>query len=316
MEKAPLSKIHFGKTGFEASKVGLGCGGQSRLGQRQGQSSADSVKVVREALDLGINIIDTAKAYETESIVAKALKEAGSPDAVFVSTKIPARPDATEKAINGEIEERLKALETDCIDLLYLHGVPAAQYAEIRDRHLPVLEKAKEAGKIRFHGVTEQFEKDFAHAMLDDALRENEWDAVMVGFNLLNSSARTRVFPRTQSYGTAVQIMFAVRRALHDQAYLKEVIRGLVDDGKLREDFIDLENPLGFILESDEVESLPEAAYRYVLGEPGAEVILVGTGNVEHLRANVEAIRKGPLSPALKGKIDGLLGHLDCVSGS
>ena len=75
-----------GKTGLKVSVAGLGCGGNSRIGQGTGSSEAQSVALVREALDLGVNFLDTANAYETEGIVGKAIK--GRPrDSVVISTK-------------------------------------------------------------------------------------------------------------------------------------------------------------------------------------------------------------------------------------
>ena len=71
----------------------------------------------------------------------------------------------------------------------------------------------RDAGKIRFLGLTERFVKDTTHAMLT-ALLDDCWDAVMVGFNLLNPSARRRILTRTSALDIGVMNMFAVRRAL------------------------------------------------------------------------------------------------------
>ena len=75
-----------GKTGLKVSVAGLGCGGNSRIGLGTGLSEAQSVALVREALNLGVNFLDTANAYETEGVVGKAIK--GRPrDSVVISTK-------------------------------------------------------------------------------------------------------------------------------------------------------------------------------------------------------------------------------------
>src|SRR5207253_9570913 len=63
-----------GKTGLKVSVAGLGCGGNSRIGLGTGLGEAQSVALVREALDLGVNFLDTANAYETEGVVGKAIK--------------------------------------------------------------------------------------------------------------------------------------------------------------------------------------------------------------------------------------------------
>ncbi len=75
-----------GRTGLKVSVAGLGSGGHSRLGRATGRSEKESIALVRQALDLGINLIDTSEAYGTESIVGKAM--VGFPrDRVIISTK-------------------------------------------------------------------------------------------------------------------------------------------------------------------------------------------------------------------------------------
>ncbi len=64
-----------GRTGLRVSVAGLGCGGNSRLGKADGRSFAESVAVVRRALDLGVNFLDTAAAYGTEEIVGDAISQ-------------------------------------------------------------------------------------------------------------------------------------------------------------------------------------------------------------------------------------------------
>src|SRR5215207_150667 len=78
--------VTLGNTGLQVSVLGLGGGGHSRLGQQTGATEADSVALVRHALELGINFIDTAEAYGTEAIIGTALAGAPRQD-VILSTK-------------------------------------------------------------------------------------------------------------------------------------------------------------------------------------------------------------------------------------
>ena len=68
--------------------------------------------------------------------------------------------------------------------------------------------------KLRFIGITEGFNSDSGHDMLQRALQDDVWDVMMVGFNILNQSARERVFPTAMEKNVGILIMFAVRRAL------------------------------------------------------------------------------------------------------
>src|ERR1700754_2052713 len=63
-----------GRTGLKVSVAGLGCGGSSKLGLGTGKSEVDAVKVVQRAMDLGVNLIDTARSYGTEGVVGQAIK--------------------------------------------------------------------------------------------------------------------------------------------------------------------------------------------------------------------------------------------------
>jgi L-galactose dehydrogenase len=304
-----------GRTGLTVSVVGLGGGGHSRLGQAYGRSHADSVAVVRRAIDLGVDFVDTAFVYGTEAIVGEAIRASG--ERVALSTKCAMTRD--DRLIRGDelvrfAEKSLERLGLDTIDVYNLHGVGLEQYDYCRAELVPALIKLKEEGKIRFPGITERFHSDPSHAMLARALDDDFFDVMMVGFNLLNPSAARTVFPRTQAAGVGTQIMFAVRRALSRSHALEELIGGLIERGELDASELDPDRPLDFLLEG--ADSIVEAAYRFCRHTPGADVILTGTGNLEHLEQNVRFLQGAPLSPALLEKLERCFGEVDSVTGN
>ena len=77
-----------GNTGLRVGVAGLGCGGFSQLGLAQGKSEADAIAIIRQALELGVNLFDTAAAYGTEEVLGKAIKSARRED-VVICTKAP-----------------------------------------------------------------------------------------------------------------------------------------------------------------------------------------------------------------------------------
>src|SRR5690348_16199397 len=81
-----MDYVILGRTGLRASVLGLGGGGHSRLGQSAGASVEDSVALVRRALELGVNFLDTAEGYGTEPVVGAALQDVSRGD-VLLSTK-------------------------------------------------------------------------------------------------------------------------------------------------------------------------------------------------------------------------------------
>ena len=307
-----------GRTGLKVSVAGLGCGGHSRLGQKTGKTEQESISVVRQALDLGINLIDTAEAYGTERIVGKAIRDVGR-DQVVISTK-KLCPDPEGDDPSGElwrgVEHSLKRLQTDYVDVFYLHGVRSQQYQYAYETLAPVLGRLREEGKVRFLGVTEAFIPDPQHAMLKQALKDDCWDVVMVGFNLLNQSARQRVFPHTQTKNIGTMGMFAVRNALSRPVHLKKILAELRDKNQIDPALCEMPDVLGFLTDVGKAETLPEAAYRYCRYEPGLDSVLTGTGNIEHLKENIAALLKEPLPSEDCERLAALFGQVDSVSGN
>ena len=306
-----------GRTGLKASVAGLGCGGPSRLGQRTNKSEKESIALVRLALDSGINLLDTAEVYGTEEIVGKAVK--GFPrDQVILSTKkTPPASDHKEagRELRKGLEQSLRRLQTEYVDIFHLHGVKPKEYPYAVERLAPTLLKMRQEGKIRAVGITEAFVADPSHQMLQQALEDSCWDIVMVGFSILNQSARTAVFPKTLKGNVGVLVMFAVRRALSQTASLSEIWaelkqKGLVDGGS------SVGGPLDFLIKERSSSTIPEAAYRFCRHEPGVHVVLSGTGSPDHLKANIESLTKPPLPEPVTARLKKIFARVDCVTGN
>ena len=139
-----------GRTGLRVSVAGLGCGGFSRLGLGTGKSEADAIDLVHQALDLGVNLFDTASVYGTEEVLGKALKAAPR-DQVVIATKasIPSpRGSLRRRSRGGKPRQFAQALDTDYIDVFQLHGVAPEPYDHARDTIAPALLGEKAKGKI------------------------------------------------------------------------------------------------------------------------------------------------------------------------
>ncbi len=93
-----------GKTGLKVSVAGLGCGGFSRLGIPHGKTEDEAARLIHEAVDLGINLLDTAPVYGTESVVGKALKSiprtrsSSPPRPWSIATRNGTRPSGWSRA--------------------------------------------------------------------------------------------------------------------------------------------------------------------------------------------------------------------------
>lgn len=303
---------------MRVSRMGLGCGGHSRLGLSQGKSEAEATRVVHEALALGINFIDTAEGYRTEEVVGRGISHVKR-DELILSTKAGVHWQerySTPQEMRERVDACLKRLGTDYVDIFHLHGVAPADYPYAREALVPILFDLREEGKIRFIGITEQFANDTPHRMLALALKDDYWDVVMVGFSILNQTARERVFPITRARNIGTLDMFAVRRALSQPEALRELFATLAAQGALEGREVDLSDPLGFLLKDGAAGSIPEAAYRFCRWEPGMDVVLSGTGNVSHLRENACSLALPALPEPVIRRLSDLLGGIDTISGN
>lgn len=305
-----------GRTGLKVSVIGLGGGGPSRLGQRDHvNSEAQSADILRMGLDAGINFIDTAEAYGTEHIVGQALKGRDRAS-VIISTKKSTGKNAISAAeLREGLEQNLSRLGTDYIDVYHLHGVAPENYAHCREVLVPALLDLKQQGKIRFLGITEAWNSDVEHLMLQDALKDDVWDVMMVGFNLLNQTARETVLQPAMQQNIGILIMFAVRLALSRPERLRETLRQLIEQGQVDPADIDLDDPLGFAIGGDGGVNLPDLAYRFCHQEPGVHVTLSGTGNPAHLQANIDSFSRPPLPDAIIQRLKHIFRKSDSVTG-
>jgi aryl-alcohol dehydrogenase-like predicted oxidoreductase len=146
--------------------------------------------------------------------------------------------------------------------------------------------------------------------MLQEAAADTPWDTAMFAFNLMDQVARERVFPLTMKNRVGTLMMFAVRSIFARPEQLAETMRDLAAKGLVPADLAASDEPLGFLVHSNGASSVTDAAYRYVRHEPGVDVVLFGTGDAEHLKANIDSILKPPLPEADRAKLRTLFSHL------
>lgn len=183
-----MRKVRLGKTGLMVTQLGFGGIPIQRLNEK------DAVAVVTKCLDLGINFIDTANAYSTsEERIGKAI--AGRKEGLILATKSTSR---SREGIIKNLDQSLKMLGVDCIDLYQFHNVSDAKSLEIvLDPQGPreELEKAKKAGKIKHIGVT-------CHQIdtAKKAVASDKFETVMFPFNFVASEAMDELIPLARAH--------------------------------------------------------------------------------------------------------------------
>src|SRR5271163_2148095 len=202
-------------TNLVPSRVGLGTwaiGGW----MWGGTDEAESIKTIQHAIDIGINLIDTAPVYgfgRSEEIVGKALTDGGRRDKAVLATKVALEwvdgklcRNSTPSRIRGEIEDSLRRLRTDRIDLYQVHWP---------DHSIPIEETAREmdrlqrAGKIRAIGVSNFSADDMERFSAVAPLH-----SVQPPYNLFEREAEAEVLPYAQRHHLTVLAYGALCRGL------------------------------------------------------------------------------------------------------
>lgn len=290
-----------GRTHLKVSLLSLGSGGANRLGQAHAASPRESHRLIRRALDLGINFFDTASAYgDSESLLGTGLS--GVPRESYVlATKFSLREAAPGQA-RASLEASLRRLRTDYVDVFSFHGLDPEHYEVWIDTFLPELQAAQRDGLLRFIGMTERYETDFEHRALERAVSEAVFDVIMIGHNLISPGGLSSVLPRAYENRMGVIVMCAVRTVIVKPEMLRETIRQWKADGALAEDVVPDDAPLDWVL-GPGVESLADAAYRFAAESPAVSTVLTGTANLAHLEDNVRSILAPPLPEPISRRL-------------
>ncbi len=180
-----------GSTGETVSAIGLG---GSHIG-KAALSEAESIKLMHEAIDRGITFLDNSWDYnegQSELRMGKALAEGGYRDKAFLMTKIDGR---TKEAAAGQLDDSLKRLKTDRLDLVQFHEIlrfddPDRVFAE--GGALEAVMEAKKAGKVRYIGFTGHKDPRIHLYMMEVAqMRGFHFDTVQMPLNVMDAHYRS-----------------------------------------------------------------------------------------------------------------------------
>lgn len=298
-----MKKRVLGRTGLEVSEISLGGFFVSSYGAKTEQG----IEVIRRALDLGINYIDTAPGYaDSETVIGKALNGI-SPDRCFISTKLGYRPEPFNPKDRDElfrsVEESLRLLRRDYLDILMIHEPDRpglhGWWDDWENFHGPVrdvLEELKEQKIIRFTGLGGTTAHELARIV-----RTGYYDVVLTAFNysLLWREATWEIFPAAKEHKVGIIAGSPLQQGALTRRYDREVNSGASWLSlPRRNQFKALYRFL------DEIKiPLPELALRFVISNPDIATVLTGTGSVANLKQNIDAVAKGPLSQEILARL-------------
>ncbi len=230
---------------------------------------APLLEVVRSLSRLGGKLIDTAPAYgNAEPVVGKLVAQAGNRNQLFLATKV-GRGAQGVQAGRAELEQSLKQLGVDKVDLMQVHNLNGV------DAMLPVLREWKEAGKTRYIGVTCTSKNQYPE--LERLLRAQRMDFVQVDYAIDNREVEQRILPLAQERGVAVLTALPFGRGRVLEAFGKQPVPAWAQE-------------LG-------IRTWAQFALKYIVSHPAVTVAIPGTAKMEYLTDNLGAAR-GPMPDA------------------
>lgn len=210
------NKITLGKTNLQVLPLGLGANAVGGHNLFPGLNDETGRNIVRSALDHGINFIDSAFIYgpgRSEELIGEVLKERGGRDNVVIATKgahvitgDKITLDNSPAFLRQSVEDSLKRLQTDYIDLYYIHF---PDESTPKDEAVGELKKLKDEGKIRAIGVS-----NFSIDQLKQANKDGHVDVLQSHYNLLHRDAEQDLLPYTQEHGISFVPYFPLASGL------------------------------------------------------------------------------------------------------
>ncbi|MBM4081468.1 MAG: aldo/keto reductase [Planctomycetes bacterium] len=277
----------FGRLGWQVSEIGLGA---AWLAGSRGRTNSleESVEIVRKALALGVNYIDTARYYgRSEEILGQALQGVTQP--CYLATKAGCTPkyfDYTRDAVLRSFEVSLRMLKRKRVDLLQIHEANAATWERLMGPGgaLEALHRLKSEGLVRGIGVTGR-NPEFLAKLVDSG----EFDCVLsyADYDLTTRLARDVLLPVARRRNVAVVLGSPIKGGLlgpERAARLAQAPAELV--AKVRRLEAEFAGPRG---------PLHHVALRYLLSDPDAAVVLSGAATTDEIADVANAAQAGPL---------------------
>ena len=260
---------NFTKDNLQVSALGFGC---MRFPILDNDSSKideeEAIKMVRYAIDHGVNYVDTAFPYHQENseyLVGKALKD-GYREKTFLATKLPSYLIHSYEDSNKYLDEQLRRLDTEYIDFYLLHALNKERWDNLMSVDvLKFLDEAKKSGRIKYAGFSFHDDLDLFKEIVDSY----DWDFFFFLYNYLD-----------RQYQSGEEGL----KYAHDKG-ISVVIMEPIKGGKLS-------NPSDEIQavwdENDVKRSPSEWALKWVLNQPEVSILLSGMSTMDHVVENIK----------------------------
>jgi aryl-alcohol dehydrogenase-like predicted oxidoreductase len=295
-----MDYTNLGKAGVKVSRL---CLGTMMFGGATNEK--DSIEIIHRAMDDGLNFIDTANVYnngESEVILGKALK--GRRDKAVVATKVRgSRGDGPNDSGTGrvhifnEVENSLRRLGTDYIDLYILHS---RDYTTPLEESIEALNDLVRQGKVRYAGCSNFYGYELAESLwIADKHNQAPMSAVQPLYNIVNRDAELELFPCCEKYGVGVMVYSPLARGVLAGKYLpgqapppgsradRKDPRMMVTE--TREESYEVAQQLKPLADAHG-KSMTQFSLNWVLANPIVTSAIVGPRTMEHYEDNIQCL--------------------------
>lgn len=282
-----MNTNRLGQSDLYVSSMGLGC-------MSLGTDEAKAAAIIHEALDHGINFLDTADLYDegrNEEIVGQAIRHRRAD--VILATKVGNRRipgqegwswDASKAYIRSAVKESLRRLQTDYIDLYQLHG---GTLEDEIDETIEAFEELKQEGVIRYYGIS-----SIRPNVIREYVQRSGIVSVMSQYSILDRRPEESILPLLAREGISL-----IARGPLASGILTEHGRSKAKRAYLDYTAAELSELHGQLMQQTTLtRTLTQTALQYPLAEPAVAAIIPGTSSLAQLRQNIASAASPPLS--------------------
>ncbi|ASB88603.1 aldo/keto reductase [Bacillus sonorensis] len=285
-----MKKRTLGQSDLQVSEVGLGC-------MSLGTEKQRALSILDEALELGINYLDTADLYDfglNEEIVGEAIKSRRKD--IILATKAGNRweegkPgwywDPSKAYIKEAVKRSLKRLQTDYIDLYQLHG---GTIEDNIDETIEAFEELKQEGAIRYYGIS-----SIRPNVIKEYVKKSSIITVMMQYSLLDRRPEEWL-PILEENGISVIARGPLAKGLLTEKPVSHANTNIKKNGFLSYSYEELVKTKADIEKTAPDLTATETAIKYILAQPAVGAVIPGASKLEQLRENVEAASARPLT--------------------
>ena len=307
-----MDYINLGRTGLKVSRICLGCMsyGEPATGELLGGRHAwalneqDSQPFLSQALDLGINFFDTANVYSSgasEEVLGRFLKAHTRRESVVIATKVqgvmrnePNGRGLSRKAVFYELDQSLRRLETDYVDLYQIHRW---DYHTPIEETLEALHDVVKSGKVRYIGASSMFAWQFTKALyLADLHGWTRFVSMQNHYNLIYREEEREMIPLCQAEGVGIIPWSPLARGRLARPWQAETTKRYQTDVFGKSLYSNTEEADRKVIERlgevAEQRGVPQAqlALAWMLSKPAITAPIVGATKPNHLSDAVAAL--------------------------